>query len=58
MWLDGRTLRGLTVSQRANEIDAVRGYLTQHGDPLIVTLDHNKPITINPASLSPLLHAA
>jgi hypothetical protein len=31
VWLDGSTLRGLTASQRANEIDAMRGYLIQVG---------------------------
>jgi hypothetical protein len=30
-WLDGSTLRGLTASQRASEIDTMRGYLIQIG---------------------------
>lgn len=30
-WLDGNTLRGLTASQRASEIDTMRGYLIQAG---------------------------
>ena len=30
-WLDGNTLRGLTASQRASEIDTMRGYLIQIG---------------------------
>lgn len=30
-WLDGSSLRGLTASQRASEIDTMRGYLIQVG---------------------------
>ena len=31
IWLDGSALRGLTASQRASEIDTMRGYLIQVG---------------------------
>lgn len=30
-WLDGSSLRGLTASQRASEVDTMRGYLIQVG---------------------------